>query len=157
MLTAMNDYVDGIENLKAFGIPGQYPIGINGLGVDTGMNYGALPSPDQCKAWMDDNSISTAEFRRRGCNDDGTVATSLPAPKAGGTMAPQNPQGGIAQGAQAIAAAVASILPAFKHPPKGKTIYQKEPDYTTYAVIFGAVIVASVLAIAVGRSGRKRE
>ncbi len=38
---------------------------------------------------------------------------------------------------------------------EGNFIIQKEPDYTTYAVIGGAVIVASVLAIAVGRSGRR--
>ncbi len=55
---------------------------------------------------------------------------------------------------------VTGVAPAFKgmrRPGRGKTVIQKDPDYTTYAVIGGAVIVASVLAIAVGKSGRKRD
>ncbi len=49
-----------------------------------------------------------------------------------------------------------TAAPAFKgRGGKGKTVIQRDPDYTTYAVIGGAVIVASVLAIAVGKSGRR--
>lgn len=49
-----------------------------------------------------------------------------------------------------------AAAPLFQKQPRQKIIVEKQPDYTTYAVIGGAVIVASVLAIAVGKSGRSR-
>ncbi len=83
-------------------------------------------------------------------------------PRGSGPAQPQLPQSNFAQNVQAvtgsIAAALTQLAPAFKRAPRPKVVVQREaPDNTvTYAVIGGAVIVASVLAIAVGKSGRKK-
>lgn len=55
----------------------------------------------------------------------------------------------------AIAKVGAAFGPLFQKAPREKVVVHKDPDYTAYAVIGGAVIVASMLAIAVGKSGRK--
>lgn len=173
-LMEMNDHVDGVEALRAFnagGVPTQYPLGINGLGAETRPVYGPFPMPTDadCAKWLDDNKISTGEYRRRGCGDDGKVlpgfelGLSVPGPgstPAGQGTSSQNPPGGAQGTIQQLVDAAKQLAPTlgplFKKRPKVKNVIQKEPDYTTYAVIGGAVIVASVLAIAIGKSGARR-
>lgn len=175
-LMEMNDHVEGIEALRAFnvnGIPTQYPLGVNGLGAETGAVFGPhpLPTDSDCAKWLDDNSISGAEYKRRGCGDDGKVIPGFsqgsqeswkpsnklnPSSPAGDPGAPGKKPSTWQEIATAINQIAPSVAPLFKKRPKQKFVVQKEPDYTTYAVIGGAVIVASVLAIAIGKSGARR-
>jgi len=178
-LMEMNDHVDGVEALRAFnagGVPTQYPLGINGMGAEnpasitsnpykkvfnpysynTGINP---PSAQDCAKWLDDNSISTAEYKSRGCTYDETGVNNFwsgyTPPST--TPKPTGPQGKAQEWVDALKQLLPLAAPLVQKRPKVKNVIQKEPDYTTYAVIGGAVIVASVLAIAIGKSGARRQ
>ncbi len=151
-LYAMNDYVGEIEDLRAsmaYGVPKQYPLAINGifgLGADA-IDFGPAFPKNIVDAVTPPNYVQKDPYY-------------LP-PSTQGIPAPQGPQTPFAQKVNTVTDALmkigAAFGPAFKKSPKQKLIIQKEPDYTTYAVIAGAVVVASVLAIAVGKSGRRRD
>ncbi len=219
-LIAMNDYMDGIENLKVSnsGIPGAYPLGLNGLG-DAGADWenmisadGSLASSPEGKAIqaalnsgdMKSAASLIAQYKINGPAQAPTY--SAPSTSSGYTysnykegagspvysVAPKYtitpstvqaasgkwgaspaatfnfskgssaPTGSLQSNVDTFVNAFKQIFetaaPAFKGRGKGaKTVIQRDPDYTTYAVIVGAVIVASVLAIAVGKSGRRKE
>lgn len=189
-LVDMADYVGGLEEANfSMAIPGQYPLGINGLGV----------TDADCASWLDDNTVSSAEYKRWGCGDDGKAvnpaapympssapATNIkfnsfvndsalaqnvnpqtnryvvsPAAILKGSVSPTPGSSGTKSTAQqivdSISAAATAFAPMFKKDSKPKIVVQKDPDYTTYAVIGGAVVVASVLAIAIGKSGGRRK
>ncbi len=153
-LIAMNDYMDGIENLKVSnsGIPGAYLLGLNGLGADDGA---AALGPFAFNA----SSLAPFSPGNPGIQVNPSKATFTPAPQS---YANQPSSGSTSQSTitsvfDNISKLVSQIAPAIGgHGHKPKVVIQKDPDYTTYAVIGGAVIVASVLAIAVGKSGRRK-
>ncbi len=161
-LYQLADHVDGLQELKAFvgyGVPKQYPLALNGMG-----DLGCGDQP--CEACSRKNVSGFGDM---------PFALSLPlvaftppvyqkaaeiSPKGVGPITSTAPSAGggsnidaFVGGAQKIAAAFA---PFFQKAPKQITVVEKKQDYTTYAVIGGAVIVASVLAIAVGKSRRRK-
>ncbi len=75
------------------------------------------------------------------------------------SAAPQQAGSQIDQFFKSLQNFVAGVAPAVKGIKRGKTktVIQNDPDYTTYAVIGGAVIVSVVLAIAVGKSSRRKD
>lgn len=184
-LIALNDYVDGVEELKAmtgYGIPKSYPLAINGLfGTGTGMGALGCGGDCQCSKCKGISGLGDIDFSGIGSEptwrideggtpavgpapsggttwhiDEGGTPTAGPAPAGGGVGAPKSQ---FAEKVNVVSDAIAKLgaafAPAFQKAPRQKVVVQKERDYTTYAVIGGAVIVASVLAIAVGKSGRK--
>ncbi len=147
-LYAMNDYVGDLENIRALnatGVPDQYPLGISGLGAD--VNFGPL-FPKSFEA-----VIAPPIYVQKDPSYRAPIVSSIQQQQNGA----QTPFGEkVNTVTDAITRLAAAFAPAFQKAPKQKVVIQKEPDYTTYAVIGGAVIVASVLAIAVGKSGRRR-
>lgn len=149
---AMNDYVDGIEDLKVamgYGLPDSYPLGLNGLG-----------GPAECEKLLNDPDISSRAYKAAGCTDVSYTETGQSINQYSTALGPSvKSRKDRTAKINDVFSSFASVLVPFLQntgQPKQNIIYQKQPDYTTYAVIGGAVIVASVLAIAVGKSGRGR-
>lgn len=139
-LVAMSDYVGELEEANfSLAIPGQYPLGINGLGEDASSPFGPL-------AYNPDAMIAPPTLPKYVFN----TPPSTPVPAAPGSSSTAK------QIVDSITAAAVAFAPMFKKESKPKIVVQKDPDYTTYAVIGGAVVVASILAIAIGKSGGRR-
>lgn len=164
-LIAMSDYVDGVEELKALcgGTFKTYPVALNGV-----FGMGALGCGADCNCPCNQNKgvSGLGEYydaqggKYAGPPPESSQEQALQqfavSPKGGGQAAPQSD---FAKNFQAIADTLtksfAQVAPAFKREPRPKVVVQHQQDNTTLYVIGGAVIVASVLAISVGKSGRK--
>lgn len=174
-LVAMADYVDGIEDLKiamGYGLPVQYPLGISGFGATSAYSESALNA-----AWKNyisgssDPEEDVPQYNEiQGYLNDGDVRSAYLAMSKQGIIKPvatydqQHPtntasdlNSKLAQGLDAFKQFYATIAPSIGHGgrPKQKTYITKQQDWTTPAVVGGAVLVAVVLAIAVGKSGRR--
>lgn len=155
-LVALADHVDGLQELKlstGYGLPDQYPLGINGL-----FGLGDEQSPlgpfafDPKTAFSPPSTVGQPSTQIQ--FTDYSKFTN-PTPGAGTPAGSGSPIDQFFAGAQKLAAALVPAFSGANKRPKQVTVVQKQPDYTTYAVIAGAVVVASVLAIAVGKSGRR--
>lgn len=149
-LMVMNDYTGEMEDLKVIqaygGIPRQYPLGINGFGM----------SQSDCEDMLNNPLKSSRDYEAAGCSDNSYTEKGMAAPN--NQFQPTTPFGKNVQDFfNVLTPQIQQIAPLFKKNPKQKVFVQKEQDYTTYAVIGGAVIVAAVLAIAVGKSGRRKD
>lgn len=159
-LTAMKDYVDGIEDLKVamgYGLPDQYPLGINGLGAgDPGSSYDNINlqtgGPENYVVTPEQVAASSGKW-----GGPGASAFQFTPNSGTGSTGPQSGVDQFFAGAQKLRDLLMPVFSGTNKRPKQTTIVQKQPDYTTYAVIAGAVVVASVLAIAVGKSGRRSD
>ncbi len=154
-LVDIADYVGGIEDLKlymGYGLPQQYPLGMSGLGCGADCACG----PCSKKAGNLGDWVPTEEEVKTSTSAYPLGQAYFNPPARQGGAGPQSPfqqkVDTVVGGAQKLGV---TLLPFFQRPPKNKIIVEKQQDYTTYAVIGGAVIVASVLAIAVGKSGKR--
>ncbi len=173
-LTAMYDYVDGVTELKAlcgYGLPKTYPLAVNGM---FGMGALACGGSCACAKCRGISGLGDVDFSGIGAYKDAQGNILIGPAQQGQEVSqeeidkynaakskgagPAVPPTEFAQKANVITDSIAKLAaafaPAFKKEPRQKVIVEKQPDYTTYAVIGGAVIVSSVLAIAVGKSGR---
>ncbi len=144
-LMEMNDYMGDIETVRlanSFGLPTLYPLALNGLSADVlnAFNPNAFVESTVVPKYVQKDPLYT------------------PPQSVASDKSPAAPTSQVQDVVNSLTAAVAQLLPVFKgnKRPKQKVVVQKDPDYTTYAVIGGAVIVASVLAIAVGKSGSRK-
>lgn len=151
-LTPMNDYVDGMDHLRVamgYGLPKQYPLGMNGFGADDPLAASLGPFA------FDSNTAFSPPSQIPRPSNQINISTPFNATAHPPDATPFGQK--VNTVTDAITKIAAAFGPAFKKAPKQKVVIQKDPDYTTYAIIGGAVIVASVLAIAVGKSGRRKD
>ncbi len=176
-LTPMYDDVSNYENAKlaiGYGLPNRYPLGINGFGAGDEIAASAQAFTDVFLPPSAGYSSADPQSPNYGRQSNFTfekpqslapwVPGSVPSDKnQNNANQPNQSQTKFGQKVQDIvnplSAAIAQLLPVFKgnKRPKQKVIVQKDPpdNTVTYAVIGGAVIVASILAIAVAKSGSR--
>jgi hypothetical protein len=162
----MSDYVDGVTELKAlcgYGLPKSYPLALNGV-----FGIGALACGVDCNCPCNQNKgvsgfgaddlVSPEDMAQLTQNYPQQYMQANP----NGLLQTAAPQSDFAKNFQAVVntltQSIAQVSPAFKRGPKAprpQVVVQHQQDNTTLYVIGGAVIVASVLAIAVGKSGKK--
>jgi hypothetical protein len=158
-LCEVSDYPNEFEQFKAgvnygFAVPTQYPIGISGLGLSinplttgTYANLDFNPTPPNTDYTLPSKSDSTTNVAKSVTPNASTGITP-------GSFADQTQQflnvltPFIAQGAAAFQ--------KNRKAPKRVVVEQKQ-DYTQLALIGGGILVAALLAISIGKSGRRKD
>lgn len=166
MLCEISDYVGEFEQLKALNNYGfaQYPLAMNGLGDWTA---------EQCAELFKDKTAGYNKFVETGCknyNPDSNLFNSGPnaiqAPAGGVAPAgqfPPPPPGSFAANAQQTLQVFTPYITQFatvlakNKKPKKNIVVEQQQDYTMYMVIGGGILVAAMLAMAVGKSSRRRD
>lgn len=168
-----------------YGIPKTYPLGINGFGdfgispqdCEAMLNDPKVTSKQYIAAGCSEGGSITPNAKFNSFSNDAAPGSWSMTPASNvnpqtnryivsaSAVLKNQPNGSSipvgANGAQKYVDMAqgffASLAPFFQKAQKQKTVVQRDPDYTTYAVIGGAVVVACVLAVAVGKSGRRKD